>query len=361
MARRSRRKDRRITVGLVAAGLAVAVLLGLVINGIVSGATSSTGYLQLVNRSFAAQGNAIFQQQNVDGAQLTRVLTRAPLESRRVLQQQLDLLVRSTSAQVEQAKNATSPSPSGDLGPRFVRIVSERAQGVSGIRSAIDGLLGMTPLPIAGSPRATPIAPPPLISSTEAITQLTHAGALISTADAAVLGLRQAVAAAPGSAQLIHSVFIKDPSLLEAPAMNAFVGSLESSTSLTIVHELNLLAVALRPAALPTPNSQVTNLPPTTKVVVTAVVRNLGNVAERPVVVTASVTPVSGGVADSVTISTQVGAEGVVSVTLPALSVRPGTTVSLQVAVSPPAGQAGTAPLSQTQTLVIAPATSSLG
>ena len=361
MARRSRRRDRRITVGLVAAGVAVAVLVGLVINGIVSGATSATGYLQLVNRSFTAQANAVLLQQNADGAQLTRVLNRAPNESRRVLQQQLDLLVRSTSAQRAQATDATSPAPSGDLGPRFVRIVSDRAQGVSEIRGAIDGLLGMTPLPIAGSPRATPIAPAPLISSTEAITQLTRAGTLIASADAAVLGLRQSVAAAPGNARMIRSVFVKDPALLEAPAMNALVGALEGSTSLTIIHELNLLAISLRPAALPTPNSTVTNLPPTTRVVVTAVVRNLGNVAERPVVITASVTPVSGGVADSVTVSTQVAADGVVSVELPALRVRPGTTVTLQVSVTPPAGQAGSASLSQTQTLMIAPSTSSLG
>ena len=361
MARRSRRKDRGTTIGLVAAGCAVLLLVALVINGIVSAATSSTSYLQLINRSFTAQANSIFAAQNAQGRLLTQILTSAPAQGRRGLQQQLDLLVRTTATEAAQATTATRPAPSGDLGPRFERIVADRALGASEIRGAIDGLLGMTPLPIAGAPSTPPLISGALLSSTEAATQLTQAGALIASADAAVGGLRRSVAAAPGHPTMIRSVFVKDPTLLSASSMNQLVTDLEASTSLTVVHELTLLAVSLRPSALPTPGSTSTNLPPTTTLVVTTVIKNLGNVAEKPVVVTASTTPVAGGIAGQVQAVGKVAANGAVSITLPTLAVRPGTPITLQISLTPPAGQGGNPVVSQTQTVVIAPATSALG
>ena len=114
----------------------------------------------------------------------------------------------------------------------------------------------------------------PLISSSEATARLSAAGALLVKADEAVGPLRADLAKQPGHAQLERSVFLTARSLVSPSSMASLVDQLTSSSSLAVVHDLSITAVSLTPAALPTPGATSTNLPPTTRLVVTVVVAN---------------------------------------------------------------------------------------
>jgi hypothetical protein len=346
---------------LLAIAAGVVLLVALVINGVVSAASSSTGYVQLVNRSFVSEANAIFASQKPSGSTLETLLTSMDRESRLSLQLQLDSLVTDTTNDAKAAETTGSPAPSADLGPRFAEIVAKRAQAMVEIRSVVDGLLGMSALPVAGSPTKPPATPVALLTTGEATSRLSQAGSLLLSADRAVGPLRARALSVAGHPRMSRSVFIADHSLLTPTAMASLVAALETSPSLAVVHQLSILTYSLSPSILPTPNATTANLPPTSSLAVTAVVLNRGTVDERGVRVTATVTPVSGGVSDSKSAVTAVGTGGAASVKIPALKTTPGSTVSLTISITPPPGQGDQSGLSQTLTVFIGPSTTSLG
>ena len=360
MARWSKKRSTRSILGLVVAGALLLGLIGIFVNGVVSSASSSTSYLSVINQSFATQANSIFTAQEPDGQALSRLLVNMPNLTRPVLEQKHDALATSTAASAASAADTISPAPSAGIGPRFVAIVEQRAKGVKMIRSAVERLLGLTPLPPPGTGGSTPVVKP-LISSSEATARLSAAGALLVKADEAVGPLRADLAKQPGHAQLERSVFLTARSLVSPSSMASLVDQLTSSSSLAVVHDLSITAVSLTPAALPTPGATSTNLPPTTRLVVTVVVANNGTVTENAIVVTASLTPVSGGFSSSSSAQGVARPGGAVSLVLPALRTKPGSTVTLTISVPPPPGQSDTSSLTRTYTVVVAPATPNFG
>jgi hypothetical protein len=357
MARRSRRRSNRSTAGLVLAGILILVLGGLAINGVIKGASDSQSYLELVNRSFVTQANVIVAHQQVQSDELHRILVRAPKMSRRELAGSLEALMVSTQADAKAAENSLPPNPTGQLGQRFVHVIEERAIAVHVIGLTIERLLGIAVTP----PGATTPKVRPLLTTSVATARLSGAGAALVRADRQVGPLRYSFAHAPGHSQLHRSVFVPDRSLVSATAMAGLVSELEASSTLAIVHQLELSSVSLRPAALPTSTSSTTNLPPATSLRVTALLQNAGTVTEPGIVVTASLTPVNGGKAASVSARGTAQPGGSLALALPAMALSPGTTVTLKVTVSTPPGQTDATALTQTFTLVVAPATPNFG
>jgi len=357
MARRSRRRSNRSTAGMVAIVALCLVLAGLAVSGVVKAASDSPGYVELVNRSFVAQANVVVSRQQGQSTELSRVLHRAPEMTRRELGASLDALAVATEADATAAVNSLPPNPSGTLGQRFVHVVSERAIAVHVISQTIERLLGIAVTP----PGATSPQVRPMLTTTVATARLSGAGAALVRADEAVGPLRAAFARAPGHPLLHRSVFVPDRSTMSPPAMSALVDALESSSSLAVVHQLELSSVALRPSALPTSTGTTTNLPPTTSLAVTALLHNAGTVTEPGIVVTATLTPVTGGRAASVRAGGTAQPGGSLSVVLPRMALTPGTSMTLTVTVSTPPGQADASGLTQTFTLVVAPATPNFG
>jgi len=334
----------------------VLLLVGLVLNGVVSAATSSTSYVELVNRSFAAQANSVFEAQQVEGNQLSALLRTMPTLDRPTLALRLDTLVAATTPQVDVASMAASPPPSRDVGPGVASVVAERAKGVALIRQAVDGLLGIIPASPQGS--TAPTSAPALLSASEAASMLSTAGNDIAAADRAIGPLRARLAASPGHAHLIRSVFVSDATLLSPSTMTGLVGALQSSSSLQVRHQLTLTTFAVVPAPLPTPLAfHMVQLPPTSSLMVTATVQNLGNVTESSVVVIATLTSPLGVPLGTAKATGTVSVGGAVTLDLGSLKVTPGTDVVLTITLLPPAGQSDRTGLVQRMTLVIAPTT----
>ncbi len=349
MARRRRSRTKSVNARLVVVAVLVLGLAALVINGIVSAARSSSSYEALINQSFAVQANSVIAAQTVQGRELTSLLKNAPGFSRSALQQTLSILTRSTESSASQASIAASPPPSGSVGSTFSAIVRDRAQATLLIQQSITGLLGLTGIPQTGSAHA-------LLTSAQATDQLSQAGALLMAADVADLPLHKTLLSAPGHAVMHQSPFVTDSGLLTRSAMAQLVSLLETSASLTASHQLSLLSASLAPSPLPTSSASNTiTMPPTSSLVVTVVIKNLGNVGENPVAVQATITPGQGGVPSIARGTTSVSAGGTVSLQLPQLTLVPGSTVTLSVALSPAPGQTTRSGLTQTYNVVVAP------
>ena len=357
MARRSRRRSNRSTVGVILAILVAMVIGGLAINGIVKGASDSQSYVELVNHSFVAQANVVVAAQQGQGTELARVLARAPGMTRRELANSLEALMVSTEADATAARNSLPPNPTGTLGQRFVHVIDQRAIAVHIMGLTIERLLGIAVTP----PGATTPRVRPLLTTAVATARLSAAGDALLGADRQVGPIRSGFARAPGHALLHRSVFVADRSTMSPSAMATLVADLEASSSLAIVHQLELTSVSLRPSALPTSTSTALNLPPSTSLRVTALLHNAGTVTEPAIVVTATLTPVSGGTAASVRAGGTAQPGGSLAIVLPTMALRPGSTVTLTVSVSAPPGQADTSTLTRTFTLVVAPATPNFG
>ena len=338
----------------MAMAVAAALTLGgLAINGVIKGANDSESYLELVNRSFVSQGNVVLASQEDSSKALAKLLEEMPGMSRHDLGASLDALMTQTAQDAAAISASMPPNPSRKFGQRLDGIVSARADSVHIIGQTIERLLGM-PISVPGSDE---VRIRPLLTTAVATQRLSASGAALLVSDRQMGPLRWDFAHAPGGARLQRSVFVKDPTTVTPEAMAALVAALEASSSLAVVHQLELTSVALRPAALPTSTSASTNLPPSRSLRVTALLSNQGTVIEPGTKVTATLTPVSGGRGATVTATGTAQPGGSLSLVLPRLPLVPGTTVTLTVSVAVPAGQADGTGLTQTFTLVVAPAT----
>jgi hypothetical protein len=332
------------------------VLVGLLVNGIVSGASSSSAYVELVNRSFAAQTNSITETQTVQGQQLSTLLEAMASLDRQTLALRLSDLARATASADSSQQTAASPGPSGGVGPEMAAVVADRADGVSEIAAGIEGLLGLeepTTMGVTGAPSTGAT----LLPSSMVLERLDAAGSKIADADRSVAALRASLARAPGHAHLIRNVFVADASLLTPDAMAALVSSLQASPSLAIVHDVALAATAITPSPLPNGvGFGLVQLPPTRSISVAVTLRNLGNVFERDVTVTASLANTAGAVVATERASGSILADGALILELEAMAVAPGTDVVLAVTLTPPAGQVDRSALSYQVGLAVAPA-----
>lgn len=353
MARRRSRRSTRSLLGLGLAAVAIVSLGAMAIAGVVKGASESTDYVQLVNRSFATQADVVLSAQDRSATAFADLVSTMPELSRHDLGVSLDALMTATAQQLADLRASMPPDPSDRLGQRLEGIVASRQAAVQLFGQTVERLLGM-PIEVPGSGKP---AIRPLLTTSVATQRLAGAGAALLAADRRVGPLRADFARAPGHARLARSVFVADKASMSPSAMAELVAALEASPSLAIVHQVELGSVALRPAALPTSTSATTSLPPSTRLRVTVVLTNLGTVIEPGLRVTATLTPVSGGRAGSVSVVAGAQPGSSVSAPLPSLRLVPGTTVRLDVSVQAPAGQQDAAGLSRSYTLVVAPAT----
>jgi len=342
------------------------VVLALLVGGLTQVSRQSQGYDANSNQSLAAQGAVVAEQSNVTAAQVRSLIDNLPGQDRQTLQASLDTAVREAAGQSAQADLAACSASPGSIAGQFAAVFAERAQSMTELRDAVDGFLGMQPIPPAGilatdsatSPTAASQAP--LLSATQATNRVAAVGALLSRSDSLYRSVRSSLASAAGHARLPKSVWVTDPQLWQVGTVAAQVDLMATSPTLALTHYVLLRTVRLSPPALPPPpgaSSNVSVLSPTSQLGVTVVVGNDGS-ADEPqasVRITLANQP-SGATATQVeSFALALGA----SVALPTANfrVKPGTTYQLTVAVVLPAGQAQTGSTVIMQALQVAPAT----
>jgi len=341
--------------------VAIAVTGALLVGGLTRIASQSGTYDADSNRSLAAQGGVVADQSNATAATVRALIAAMPSQTRQGLQAGLDSAVQQTSEESSRAALAAGSAAAGSLADQFAEVFAERAQAVSDYRAAVDGFLGMQPVPPAGTSNTVALAPSgaTLLSATAATDRITAAGALLARADARYSALRRELAAAAGYAHLPRSVWVLHPAGWAAGPVAAQVDQLASSSTLIQSHYLVLRTVNLDPPALPAPPGEpagTVTLSPTTQVGVSAVLANQGSVDEpRGTVRFTMADQTSGATATQVRSAPVAVGE---TVTLPEVRfrVKPGTTYVLRVNVSLPSGQALTNGTVYQETLQIAPA-----
>jgi hypothetical protein len=358
--RRARRRSRRRLITLSACVLIVVALL---VGGVTQIGRQSGPFYASVNRSFAAQATTLIKESNNTSVSLRRLMKDVQSQDRRTLQAGLDTLTAQADQEEAAAENLASPSAPGDVPGEFAAVLAERADAVHSVRSALDGLLGLGPLPIAGSPGAevTILAPPTNVSSTQATDRIVAAGMVLVRADRSYATLRRALTRLAGHARLPASTWITATDDWQSGPIATEVELVTSSTTLEVTHRLVLRVVKVTPPALPSPTGAATPglsvLSPTTSVLVQVVLSNLGSVDEPHASVQFQLTPQPTGTAVTITRTAGLAAAGSVSLPQASFKVKPGANYQLTVAVVLPPGQADATGTSLSEVLQIAPST----
>jgi hypothetical protein len=338
-----------------------ALVLALLIGGFMQISRQSHAYDQSVNRSLAAQGRIVASESSATAARFRHLLATMQSLDRRTLQAELDAAVEQAGDQYSQAQRAAGSADSGSLAGQLVSVFSDRVHAVRDVRAAIDGLLGMHPLPVAGaSVQDSQTASPTLLTSTQTTDQFAAAGFALARSDAVWRAVRAGARHSRGGYRLPSSAWITDPQTWQLGAVAEQVDLLAASPSLAAVHGLTLQTVRLTPPALPaaaTTAPGVSVLTPTTSISVTVVVSNLGSVDEPNSTVQFALAPQTGGSAVTSTRHAAVPSGGSVTLDTVTFNVKPGSTYQLTVAIQLPAGEAANGTITATQTLQIAPGT----
>jgi hypothetical protein len=366
--RRPRRRARRRSPArpIIVLG-AVAVLAALLIGGLAEVSRQSQGYDATSNRTLAAQGTVVARQSNVTASSATALMNTIQSQNRPGLQIALDDLVQQTADESASAQAAAGATPMGSVGADFAAAFADRAQAMSDLRAAIDGYLGMHPLPVAGaattaaSGRGTDAT---LLTATEATNRIADAGALLAQSDSLYRSVRHALRTAAGSGRLPKSTWVQNPQLWAAGAVASQIDLMSTSPSLAAVHYLALRTVQIEPPALPTPQGGPANvavLTPTTRISVDVVLANDGSVAEPHATVHYMLADQSSGATSSRAHTVALAADTSQALPTVHFGVAPGTTYLLTVSVDVPPGQtqlAGTAvqyPLAISQATCLSP------
>ncbi len=373
------------------------VVIGvLVIGSVVEIHAQSAPYRRMTDQGYAALASPVVNASNQSGARLAAVINTAPNipnqplpnTARGEIQQGLDVAMSATAQEAGQARAITPPSPTDDVASQFTAILEERAAAVASVVATIDQLLGMSPLPIAGSPATTTTSsaqPSPVISVSQASQQLTAAGTRIEQADRAYAvwarQLRQGKIPGAGPIRVPTSVWAPPGSPLTSAQLGNSAGLLNAAVALVPFHQMVITAVGLAPPAVPsaTPNDPAgsgtiatscnppnptstvagpnpTMLPPTGSVTPLVTVTNCGTVNESNVTVTEALVlvdvpgtgpPPAGASGSSARTSVTTLAGQSQALSFPALTVASGHSYTLTITLSPPTGQANLAGTSQ--------------
>ncbi len=347
---------------MLVAVLVVAALIG----GLLRVPSQSVGYESAVDRSYAAQARLFVAESNRLAARFHSLLRTMQREDRTSLELALDTLVRSSAAVARQATTAASPAPSGGAGGDVAAAMAARATAMKTLRSVIDRLLDMVPLPAAGAPDPSAATAPRPLTAAGAAGELTKVGELLAQSDGSYARARRALRAAPGRALLPRSTWI-GRSAWTARATAGMAEALVSAPSLAVVRRVELLthAVALTPAPVPAGPHGATGgvavLPPTGRLAISVVVADAGDVGERGIAVRATVTEVpsapSAGVfaPEAKTRRLALTAHSSAAVSLTGLSVVPGHRYTVAVTVDPPLPNASGTVTSDTLAVRVAP------
>ncbi len=323
-------------------------------------------------------------QSNATGSALATTVGRATAGAtypdRTALQLALDQAVRQSAAQAASIDSFARPQPPGEGATLMVDAFADRATAVLRLRTTIDGLLGMAPVPVPGSASAFPDSArvPPSLSATAAAGQLRAEGVLLASADRAyaraVGALRRTsiAIALPSSRWVIGKS--GTASALGPAALALAAAALAASPVLAPVTEVIISATGLTPPALasggpgvvgdgcaaPTsaaPSTPSTVLPPTATVTVTATVTNCGSTVEPRIVVTATLSRQHARPASRRVSSTPFALEpgSSATVTLPTMPVTPGGNYALTVAIPLPSGQNAPAGTTQAFSIDVSP------
>jgi hypothetical protein len=369
--------------------LLVALGAGLVVGSLVEIRTQSSSYRTSINTGYGALASRVVDASDQTGVQLATLMATAsqlpddpiPRTARNVLQQGLDQAVNSAGEQAAQAAGLVPPSPTGSVSRQFTRVMSERSAATSALRTTVDRLLGMEPLPVAGAPVPTSVpVSAPLISIPRATSEMTAAGALFQRADDNYRALLSYVHARHLAIYLPRSVWVPMP-VANAPLgptrLGASAPSLSASPALVPLHQLVITALGLTPPAVPSATSPPTTsggpgivgdsctdpqsavpgpaptvLPPAPRVIVTLTVTNCGNVSESGVAVSQTLTladppgtkpPPTGRRGRTTTTRVALRSGSSIALALPPLPVAGGHLYDLtvSVAVPPQANPAG--------------------
>ena len=305
--------------------IAATVTVVLVAGSLLAIHTQSKGYRNATTSGYAALADKVGQASTLTGAQLSALMAEAPTlpnpwlsttgilkTARGVLEAGLDAAVQQTSQEAAQAATIGSPPAVGDLSERFTQVMSLRAATTARLRSTVNRLLGMSPLPIAGSPNAGGLpAPTTLISPDQAAREMSAEGLAFEQADTQYRTLRATAAAQRIAFRLQPSVWVPSPvatAPLGSVALGATAAALHSSAALVPYHEVVVTAVGLTPPAVPSggpgnastschnpqstvPGTTPTALPPTSTITALVTVTNCGTVPEAGVTVSLTVAP----------------------------------------------------------------------
>jgi hypothetical protein len=376
----------------VVAVVVIVVIIGVVVIASLAEINAqSAPFRKMVNRSFGALASPLVNSSTQTGRELATTMKGAAgtQSSRPVLQQMLDQAVTEATDQSNSAAELVPPAAVGSLDQQLVAVFDERAAAATAMRTTVDGLLGMVPLPVAGSPvsSSTPAQAPPLTTA-QAVTALSSVAAQISKADADYAAVRRALARAPGPVRLPRSSWVTGPQAtapLGPTQLAAAPPALAASSVLLAVHQLLISAVGLSPPPVGSPGTVGVNcanptsrpaatpptiLPPTKELSTQVTVTNCGSVDENGAVVSMSVqlapgsppptttSPARGSTSTSTstaaspspssarrTISLTPGRS--ISLTLGPLAVAHGSQYVVTVSVTAPSGQANAAGTTQ--------------
>ncbi len=283
--RRARRRSRsgRFTV-LIAALIVVAVLVG----GLTMVSRQSGPFDTSLNRSFASAGGVVADQSNVTGSDLRHLMKGLPTAGRLQLQSGLDAIVQRSAQQSTQAASVAGAAVGG-IRAQFASVFSDRAAAALQVREALDGLLGLHPLPVAGAPQGTGASTrtPTLESSSEATSRMAAAGALLERSDATYRSVRRSLVRAAGHARLPASVWVTSEPAWQFDAVATQIE--EATTSATLAttpqhHGGPECGPGSPRPALPSPTGVTSpgssTLSPTHQLGVSLVISNLGSVDE---------------------------------------------------------------------------------
>jgi hypothetical protein len=334
---------------LVAVVVIVVIVGVVVIGSIVEINAQSAPYRQTVNSSFGALASPLVMSSTQTGRDLATTMKDAagPSSTRSGLQQMLDRVVSEADAQSGDAANLVPPAAVGSLDQQLVAVFAERAAAATAVRTTVDGLLGMAPLPVAGEPVSSSPPAVPALTTALAVTALSTTGTQIRQADADYAAVRRALASAPGPVRLPRSSWVTGR-LATAPLgpvqLAAAPPALKASPALLIVHQLLISAVGLSPPAVGSvgtvgdscanPSTRPalappTVLPPTTTVSAQVTVTNCGNVAETGVVVSTTVQAVPGAPTLGTTSSSTTSTTSSTSSSTPSFPTSARHTISL--------------------------------
>ncbi len=390
---------------MVVGAVLIAIVLALAIGSLAEVHAQSGGFRRSTDVGFGALATPVIEASTSTGARLSGLIDAAPGltdsatggSARDVLQQGLDAAVDDTATQAREAAAIVPPSPDGAIGERLTAVMGNRATAVDRMRSAVDRLLGLEPLPVAGATTSAGSGGSgasagsggsggsgALISVDAASLDLAVAGAQLQSADTAYRRLRSDIAYLRFPVRLPRSTWVNAP-VSQSPLGESRLGSLATalagSAPFAISHRLVVTALGLAPPAVSggapgtvgtscsnpqstTPGPTATILPPTGSLTVAVTVTNCGNVPEAnmSVVQTLALADLPGaplppadarGGHSEAAISLEPGAS--VAPTLPALVVAGGHHYTLTVSVTAPAGQSDLAGSTQSLLLAVSP------
>jgi hypothetical protein len=294
----------------------VAILLALVIASFAEITAQSAGYRASTNAGYGALAARVVDASNRTGSELAQLMTGAPTlangpvprTARAQLQQGLDAAVTATADEVAQSRQLVPPFPSDDVSVRFTQVMTERAQATVELRSAIDGVLGLAPVPGASGSATSETASEkqesePLASVPATAAGMAAAGRRFEGSDGLYRLLRAGIRHHRLNIRLPASVWVPSP-LATAPLGQAALGqaatALADAQPLQAVHRLVITAAGLTPPAVVTgspsavgvgcqqttstvPGPNPTVLPPTSSVGAAVTVTNCGTVPETGV------------------------------------------------------------------------------